>query len=180
VPEPLAPSTLDDHQRRLLSEIISGPRAQFLSGASSAQGWALPGPFGPMLLAPHVGGPLQALGAAVRYGGQLGDAVRELAIVATAAACGSPYELDHHLPLAREAGVAEHILDAVANGRGVPDPAGAAVAEVCRQLTETGTVEEPLFAAVEADLGRAQAFELVVLAGYYRLLATILAAYGIG
>lgn len=175
MPEP--PTTLDEDQRRLLSLISSGPRAGFLSSERSPGGWPLPGPFGPMLLDPAVGEPLQALGAAVRYRGALNDATRELAIVATAAACGSRYELDHHLPLAREAGVPEAVLHGVVEGRDVP---GAAVVHACRQLTRTGTVDAELFATLEADLGAAPAFELLVLAGYYRLIATLLATYGTG
>lgn len=151
-----------------------------LAGERPTGGWALPGPFGPMLLSPAVGDPLQELGAAVRYRGLLDDATRELAIVATAAACRSRYELDHHVLLARAAGVPQRVLDAVLGDREVAQQDGAAVVHACGQLARTGTVDPETFAAIEGGLGRPQAFELLVLAGYYRLLATVLATYGIG
>lgn len=178
MPDPLTLATLDAEQRQLLAILTSGPRASFL-GERPPDGWALPGPFGPMLLAPGVGNPLQALGAALRYGGALPDVTRELAIVATAAACGSRYELEHHLPLAREAGVPEELLEiAVADRDGGPHD-GAAVVLACRQLARTGTVDLALFSTLEEELGQRQAFELLVLVGYYRILATVLAVYKI-
>lgn len=185
MPEPLAEATLDNEQRRLLAAIVDGPRGSFLADERSPDGWALPGPFGPMLLAPGVGDPLQALGAALRYAGRLDDATRELAIVATAAACGSRYELDHHFPLARAAGVPDSVLDAVVDGTeaellGEIGDVGAAVVQACRELVATGRVEPGRVSTLEAGLGRAEAFELLVLAGYYRLLAAVIAAYGTG
>lgn len=185
MPEPLAEATLDNEQRRLLEAIAGGPRASFLGTERSPLGWALPGPFGPMLLAPNVGGPLQALGAALRYAGRLDAATRELAIVATAAACDSRYELDHHLPLARAAGVPEGALEAVVTGAGAESlgevgHVGKAVVQACRELVATGTLDRARVTSLEAGLGRAGAFELLVLVGYYRLLATVIAAYGTG
>lgn len=185
MPEPLTEPTLDDAQRRLLDVIASGQRAAFLADERSPDGWALPGPFGPMLLAPQVGGPLQALGAALRFRGRLDARTRELAIVATAAACGSRYELDHHLPLARAAGVPEGVLGAVVDGAAAESlseigDVGTAVVQACRELVATGGVERARMASLESGLGRAEAFELVVLAGYYRLLAMVIAAYGTG
>lgn len=185
MPEPLAEPTLDSEQRRLLAAIASGPRAALLGDERSPDGWALPGPFGPMLLAPGVGDPLQALGAALRFRGRLDPATRELAIVATAAACGSRYELDHHLPLARAAGVPDSVLDAVVDGAEAESlsemgDVGTAVVQACRVLVATGGIERERMASLESGLGRAEAFELLVLAGYYRLLATVIDAYGTG
>lgn len=180
-PRPLSVDDLDAEQRRLLADLTRGPRAQFLASHEAAAGsWALPGPFGPMLLAPAVGGPLQALGAAIRYQGVLPEEVRELAIVAVAAACRSSYELDHHLPLARAAGVGDDVLTAAAGGDEIPDRLLGAVAGVSRALAVSGRADAALVDVVETELGPAAAFELVVLAGYYRLLATVLAAYAIG
>ncbi len=182
MPEPLAAETLDDEQRRLLLALTAGPRAGFLASERSPGGWPLPGPFGPMLLGPAVSHPLQELGLAVRYRGRLSDARRELAIVATAAACHAPYELDHHMPLARAAGVPEELLAAAMDPDGTRhDGSGidGAIVEACRRLARDGELGAALVAELEGELGRAETFELLVLAGYYRLLATVLSAYGI-
>lgn len=224
-PHPLPEGDLSEEQRRLLSILTSGPRAELLAAERSPAGWALPGPFGPMLLSPTVGDPLQELGAAIRYRGGLDAASRELAIVATAFACGCRYELDHHLPLARAAGVPEEALAATAaamlgggeldshrklqesedgghredggrhkggghpergasedgpsEGNGALDAREDVIVRACRQLATAGRLEGGLISVLEAELGRAEAFELLVLAGYYRLLASVLSAYGV-
>ncbi len=181
MPRPPSLDDLDDEQRSLLEKLVSGPRAGFLAEyVPPAGGWPLPGPFGPMLLSPTVGEALQDLGAALRYRSQLPEAVRELAIVTAAVACQSGYELDHHLPLARAAGLAPEVLDRVlAGGADLGDPALSAVAALVGSLVRSGAPSPAGLAAAEGALGAAATFELVVVAGYYRTLATILAAYAI-
>ena len=181
MPRPPTVDDLDDHQRALLEQLRRGPRADFLAGYEpSPGGWPLPGPFGPMLLSPTVGGALQELGAALRYRSRIPDPVRELAIVTTAVACRSRYELDHHLPLAQAAGVPPEVLaEVVADGAGAIDPGLGAVVALAQSLARTGTADANALAAVEESLGAETAFELVVLVGYYRMLATILSAYAI-
>jgi 4-carboxymuconolactone decarboxylase len=178
---PLSVEELNTEQRRLLAKLRSGARSGFLASFEGAPGeWALPGPFGPMLLAPAVGDPLQALGEAIRYRGCLPDEVRELAIVATASASGSTYELEHHLPLARAAGLPEEVLNAAMQGNELPDPLLAAVSRVSRSLAETGRADPASLDLIGTRLGAPALFELVVLSGYYRLLANVLSVYGIG
>lgn len=179
-PRPLPLDDLDADQRRLLVKIATGPRSGTLASRVEVPGgWALPGPFGPMLLAPPVGDRLQALGEVLRFGGGLDDGVRELAIVATASACGSAYELAQHVPLARAAGVPDGELEAAARGADPSDPLLAAVARCCSSLVGGRTVDHASLDLLESALGAPGLFELVVLCGYYRLLATVLSVYGI-
>lgn len=179
-PRRLSVDELDADQRQLLVDLVSGPRADLLASHQAAPGdWALPGPFGPMLLAPTVGGSLQELGAVLRFQGALPEHVRELAIVTTAATCRSSFELDHHLPLARAAGLEQELLAAVASGDDIPDRLLGAVVGISRALAVSGRPDAALVDLVETELGPAATFELVVLAGYYRLLATVLALYAI-
>lgn len=180
VRRPLPVGDLTADQQRLRGAITSGPRARLLaSHEPGPDDWALPGPFGPMLLAPAVGDALQELGAAIRYRGHLPDDAREVAIVAVASVCRSTYELGHHLPLARAAGVGDTVLDAVVGGAQVTDTMLGTVVSVSRELATSGRADPALLDEVESALGPAATFELVVLAGYYRLLATILSAYDV-
>lgn len=170
---------LDEAQRRLYRAIVSGPRSGSVElAAAAAAGGPLPGPFGPMLLDPPVGDALQQLGAVLRYGGVLDQRLREVAIVACAAACGSGHELRAHVPLAVAAGLAaDEASDLAAGGPGPSDAAAAAVVGAVRALVADGRLDAPAMDSVAGAVGEAGALELVVLVGYYRLLASILATY---
>lgn len=177
----LSADDLDPLQRELREQLVSGPRAGFLAGYVPEPGdWPLPGPFGPMLLSPAVGGALQELGAALRYRSDLPADVREIAVVATAAGCDSTYELEHHVPLAREAGVPEGVIGQVlAGGTAIEDRRLGAAVALSRSLVLGASPDVLALRTLEEDLGAAATFELLVVAGYYRLLATVLAAYEI-
>lgn len=188
------------------------PQADPGDHGSAEARWPLPGPFGPMLLSPVVGMALQELGVALRFRGSLPESLRELATVAVATACGSGYELERHLPLARRAGVDEETLAWVAHtvagsvagrsdgtpgpsdgatfdgvgGSGAVDDLARAVVHAVQFLTGEGdggfaarSAGAEAMESVHDLLGSAATFELVVLVGYYRLLATVLSVYGI-
>ena len=70
----LTEANLNASQQALLETIRSGPR-----GAQHGK-LGLVGPFGVWVRAPHVGDPVQALGAALRYGTGLAENVKEVAI----------------------------------------------------------------------------------------------------
>lgn len=176
----LSVDDLSAEQRKLLATLTNGVRANFLDAAQGTAGtWALPGPFGPMLLAPNIGDPLQFLGAAIRYSGRLPDDVRELAIVAAASACRSVYELEHHLPLARAAGISDDLLEAARLGAKSADPLFDAVVSTSWSLTVDGAAKRGALDVLESRLGDAAVFELVVLVGYYRTLAMVMSVFGI-
>ena len=71
--------------------------------ALADQDGALVGPFGIMLHAPALGGPLQDLGAAIRYRTSLSAQVREIAILSIAAATDSAFERYAHERVGRAA-----------------------------------------------------------------------------
>lgn len=170
----LLPSELSDEQRALYDEITGGPRSggPQLFRLVDADG-ALHGPFGAMLLAPGVGGALQALGAAVRYGTSLGDRAREAAVVVVAVHWASAFELYAHVPLARAAGLDDEELSALLEGRPWPgtDVAEAAVVRAARALVDRRDLDDEEHAALVAAVGVRGAVELVTLVGYYAALA---------
>src|SRR3954451_15798780 len=89
----LAPSALTGEQRVVYDAVTGGPRAQGpqLFRLVDEEG-ALEGPFNAFLLQPHVGAPLQALGAALRYQTSLSDRAREIAILVVAVHWESEFE----------------------------------------------------------------------------------------
>lgn len=153
-------------QRAAHDVIASGPRS------------GVPLPFLAMLDAPELATAIQQVGSVLRFSGTLSPALREVAILSAAAAFGSGYEWDYHLPLARAAGVSERTITAAARGQATTadDPTCAAIVALCHAAVKRQSVPPADLARIVADLGRQAASEVVAIAGYYPLLAIFLAA----
>jgi 4-carboxymuconolactone decarboxylase len=176
---PLTPERLDDTQRALYDEIVTGPRrGQSLVGADGS----LRGPFDLLLRAPAVGRPLQAVGAAIRYGAGLPDDLRELAILATAAAWQCRFEWETHVPIAVASGLPADGLTPLWEGD-LPEldhPHAHLVVSVVHEALDTRTLSAARAAELVAGLGDAWAVELLMVIGYYSSLALLLNAFDVG
>ncbi len=176
----LEPEALDPVRRALHAQIVGGPRAADSSRSPVADGdGRLMGAFNAMLVNPEVGGPLQALGAAIRYRTGLGDARREIAILTVATALESDFEWFSHEQLGRAAGLSDATLTTISHG-GEPigwEAGDAIVYRSTRALLSSGDLDDEEFGALEAEIGTTGCVELVVLVGYYRTLALILQTF---
>ncbi len=131
-----------------------------------------------MLHAPGIGAPLQELGAAIRYRTSLSDRHREIAILLVAVATASEFEWHAHTRVGLAAGLSATELSDLAAGSLAPvDPVEAAVVAVCRAVLDDAVPDEQEYAARRATLGERTLLELVVLVGYYRTLASMLAFF---
>jgi 4-carboxymuconolactone decarboxylase len=177
----LRPAELDETQRRLYDELVSGPRSRGPVPLTGAEG-QLEGPFNAMLFAPGTGAPLLGLGTAVRFGSSLSPRAREIATLAAAAHSGSEYELYAHERLGRQAGLTAAECAALRGQQdpGLADPAERAVLRLTRALLAGGDIPEDLYRAAEQALGRAGLVELVTLAGYYLTLAMLMRTFRVG
>lgn len=168
------PEELDEPRRVVYDAIAGGPRAADpdLFRLTDSEG-RLEGPFNAMLVSPGVGLALQDLGAAVRYRTRLTDRTREIAILALAALRRSDFEWYAHERVGRRAGLTDEELSALRAGEETStlSEAEAAVLRVTTALATAGDLDDDLFAQAESTLGREKLAELVVLVGYYDLLA---------
>lgn len=165
---------LDDEQRALYREVVSGPRSRGpQSFALRDEAGRLEGPFNAMLLSPRLGGALQALGARVRYSARLSDRARELAILAVGYAWRSDFEIYAHERVARSAGRTDAELAAVRDGRfgELGDPAERLVALLARALATRSDLTDQEYQAGRDSFGDEGLFELTTLVGYYATLA---------
>lgn len=179
----LTPAELTPAQRALYDQITSGPRAagpQHFGLVDDAG--ALAGPFGLMLYQPELGRPLQELGSAIRYRTSLSDRLREIAILAVAAATTSAFEQYAHERVGRAAGLTEPELADLAARRFVPvDPTESAGYRVCERLLDgTAGLTDLEYGEFVGALGERTLMELVVLVGYYRTLAQLLDVFDVG
>ncbi|PKH40616.1 4-carboxymuconolactone decarboxylase [Nocardioides alpinus] len=179
----LTPADMTAEQRALHDHIVGGPRGSGTQHfALTTHTGALTGPFGVMVHEPALGAPLQELGSAVRYATGLTDRVREIAILAVAAATGSAFEQHAHERVGRAVGLTDDELAAVAGGTfTTTDAVEASAYALCRRLLADRsrlTTEE--YDDLAGVLGTTTITELVVLVGYYRTLAQLLDVYDVG
>jgi 4-carboxymuconolactone decarboxylase len=172
---------LDESARAVYERII----------ASRSQGRASPfelvdsdgglvGPFNAMVAAPHVGGPLADLGAALRYRGHLTDRVRELSILTVAARKRSDFEWQSHRRIATNLGIADDVLDAIYAGTdasNLTDPIESAVVASVGRLLAGSELDDAEYTGLVELIGEDGLIELVVLVGYYELLARLLSVF---
>lgn len=155
-------------QRKVVDMILSGPRGTLAS------------PFLAMLDSPPLTAVIQEVGATIRYRSTLSDALREIAILATAGAVPCGYEWNYHAPIARAAGVTETIIDATrpgARGATISGSEGIIIT-LCREIIAQAIASPETLATAVDEIGRTGATEAIAIAGYYALLANFIRSAG--
>ncbi|MBT6961024.1 MAG: carboxymuconolactone decarboxylase family protein [Rhodospirillaceae bacterium] len=168
---PIDRESLNDAQAAVLDAIESGPRGKL----------GLVGPFGVYVRAPGVGQATQAMGAAVRYGTELAEKPKEVAICTVGAFFHSKFEFAAHTALAAKAGVAAHIVESLRVGKPpVFEHDDESIAyDVARALLTEHRLSDELYAQASATLGQTQLIELVVTVGYYSTVSLTLNTFEI-
>jgi alkylhydroperoxidase family enzyme len=110
---------------------------------------------------------------------ELPDRERELVILRVAARTASTYEWGQHVPLARKAGVTEAELRRIAEDGTGWDDADHAVLELTDAMLDGGAVSDELWARLARGHTESQLLELLMLPGFYRMLAGVIDAVGI-
>lgn len=175
----LRPQDLTEDQAEVYRSITQGLRAT--NGARrqlTSQAGCLEGPFNALLFNPKIGGAVEALGAAVRYRSVLTDRQREIATLEVATALRSEYEWHVHAFLGRQARLSDDELDALRNGKEAESfgPAERAIRRAARSAAEHGDISDAAWGELSNFIGAAGCVDLLVLVGYYWLLALNLRA----
>ena len=116
------------------------------------------------------------LGSFIRFDSVLPDKVRELAILATAREVDARFEWAGHARIAKEVGVTDEQLEAIANRKA---PAGfseedALPVNVAHELRRKNELSDASFKAAQAKYGDAGVIELIAAVGYYSLMGCLL------
>lgn len=162
---PLLPrESMSEAQKAAADAIIAGPRK------------AIFGPFVPLLQCPALMERIGATGEALRYHGQLPDAVRELAVLVVARETSNQFEWQMHAPLARRAGVSQDVIEAIADGRRprLTDEALAAAFHFTHELMLRHGVSDATYSEAEKAFGTAGVVELVSLIGYFTMVCWVM------
>lgn len=145
---------------------------------SSSRG-RISGPFSVLLHSPEVAGRAAHLGAYIRFDSTLPGDLREVAINTAAREFDCDYEWAAHARLAKEAGVSDEAIDAIAN-RGELDALSedeALVIQYGRELFRDHRISDATYKAAEARFGVQGVVELTATMGYYGMLACALNAF---
>lgn len=165
----LADSSLDPHQRKILSDIANGPRGN------------LDGPFLAWIHSPKLADHAQQLGAFCRYETRLETRLSELAILTTAALWHSQAEWMIHYPIGLRSELTENVLNSLRAGE-QPVFVKRDEALIHRFVTElyaTRRVHASLYNEAVELLSEAGVVELTGLLGYYSLVAMTLNVFAV-
>ncbi|WP_253828464.1 carboxymuconolactone decarboxylase family protein [Prauserella aidingensis] len=173
-------SEMTDEQRAVYDAILYGPRARGPQHFELRNlDGTLRGPFGLMVEYPEVGGPLQALGAAVRFRTTLSDREREIAVLTVAYVTGSQFEQAAHEAIGRTCGLGEDIFDALRNNETATlTSREQVVVELTRHLVSSPQPADHAITSAATRLDRQTIYEVAVITGYYRLLAHTMSLLG--
>jgi 4-carboxymuconolactone decarboxylase len=160
---PLTRDTLSQEQQRVFDAILSGPRG------------AVPAPFHVFLHSAELADRVQQLGELLRYRTGLPPRLSEFAILVTARHWRADYEWSVHEREAREAGVPEGVIRAIAADTS-PELSGddALVYDFAHTFYAQRDVPQALYDAAVARFGMRTVVELSSILGYYSMLAIVL------
>jgi 4-carboxymuconolactone decarboxylase len=161
---PIPAEKMTPAQREAADEIAAGRRGDVY------------GPFVPALRSPEFLRRLQRLGEYLRYDLALPPRLREMAIILTARDWTQDFEWDVHAPLARQAGLAAPVIEAIKEGRRPAGMAGdeALLYDFFVELQRSHTVSDATYAAALEAFGEQGVIDLVGAIGYYTTLAMIM------
>jgi len=153
---------------------------QFYDAIADSRG-GVRGPYGVLLHSPDLAARVAHTGSYVRYNLDLPEALRETIIIATAREIKSQYEFFAHARLARQAGVSEDVIQAIARGTAPQGLSGDAemLVRYVQELLRHHKIGDATFNAVRDRFGMQKTLEITALVEHYLLVGQILAAFAV-
>ena len=153
---------------------------QFYDAIADSRG-SVRGPYGVLLHSPDLAARVAHTGTYVRYNLDLSEALRETIILATAREIKSQYEFFAHARLARQAGLSEDTIQAIAHGTAPQGLLGdeAMLVRYVHELLRNHKISDATFDAVRDRFGMQKTLEITGLIGHYLLVGQILAAFDV-
>ncbi len=155
---------LNEAQRRVWDDVVAGPRH------------AVPPPAHVWLNSPGLADHAHKLGAHVRFGTDFSPRLTEIAILVTARYWTAQFEWHAHARLARQAGLADEVIAAIAERRTpvFADPDEQLVYDFCSTFYRNHGVDGGLFDKVKQRFGERGLVDLTGLIGYYSFVSVTL------
>lgn len=168
--------------RRLEKGILSERQREVAESIAATRSGVLAGPFAAWLHAPDAADLAEKLGAHLRYRTSLPAAVSEAVILAVAASCDCELERQIHEPIARRSGVPEDLIRTLRSDADAlkPECPVSTAAVAARQIVVANTLRDETYNACVESFGEAGTVELILVAGYYVLVAMTINAFEVG
>ena len=139
------------------------------------------GPYGILLHSPQLAARVAHTGTYVRFDFDVPEALKELVIITTAREITSQYEFSAHARLAREAGVSDETIKAVADGTAPQGLSGdeEILVRYTEELVRDHKISDATFNAVQDRFGVQNTVNFTGLIGHYLLVGQILLAFDV-
>jgi 4-carboxymuconolactone decarboxylase len=161
---PIPPQKMSDAQRKAATEL------------QEARGYALRGPWHPLLRSPDLMSRVLEVSDYLRFNSALPPRLSEFVILMTAREWTQQYEWQAHYDLALKGGLKPEVARAVAEGRRPEAMADdeAALYALITELLNNQSVSDDTYAQAIARFGEQGVIDAVALSGYYTTIAMIL------
>lgn len=166
----IVPEGLDPARRRLWEELTLGPRGFYTGGPKTRR---LPDLYNAWMQFPQFGLLMLRLGDDIRALDKLPGNLREIIVLTTSAHLGARVEFDFHVPFARDAGLEDLAIAALAEGRDpeFSDPAELAVWRGNVELLTSATLRRESRVALVAALGHDGLMQMIATIMLYTVTA---------
>ena len=158
------------------ADMTAAQRQAVADYASTRKTAVFEGPFVPLLRSPELLDRVQRVGEYLRYRNALPRRLSEMAILIAARHWSQQFEWNIHVADAATAGLADAVIDAIADGRRpatlVEDE--AVVYDFCLELLHNQSVSDVTYSRAVALSGEQGVIDLVGILGYYSLLAMVM------
>jgi len=163
---PIPPDKMTDAQKKAAEAFAEG------------RGYAVRGPFVPLIRSPEVMLRAKAMGDYLRFKSTLGPRLNEMVILITAREWSQQYEWHAHHRIALKEGLRPEIANAIADGR---RPAGMgedeeAAYDMATEILRTKRVSDATYGRAVGKFGEQGVIDLLGVVGYYTFLATVMNA----
>ena len=162
--KPLTWETMTPAQKATAQSILSGDRS------------SLNGPFNVMLRSPEMADFEQKFGGQLRFHSSISKKLNEMAIIITASTWRSQYEWYAHRRAAKDAGLEEAIIQAIAKKTrpASMQPEEEIVYNFCSELLTKHEVSDAVFAATKDKFGERGIVDLMGILGHYTVVSMML------
>ncbi|HZA22660.1 MAG TPA: carboxymuconolactone decarboxylase family protein [Dehalococcoidia bacterium] len=159
-------------------EQLSPQHHEFYDSIAGSRG-SVRGPYGVLMHSPDLAARVAHTGSYVRFDLDLLESLKETVIITAAREIKNQYEFAAHARLARQHGVPEETIQAIARGtapEGLP-PDAVLLVKYAKELLQNHKVSDATFNAVKDKYGIPKTVEITALIGHYLLVGQILTAF---